>query len=386
MSGLRLPARTRAVPGGRRPRYSYRPADQKRLTSTRVAADIVSPSLQDLLSLAADRAATELARSERIHESEIRESLSRIVRLGIAASDAESGVLGEERREMLSPVPRHYADALRSALLAIISQEGASVSGVELATVLTAMDSMNPLLGAVSANEFTRHLTNADAVNAVVEIAHDMRSPLTSILFLVETLRRGRSGPVTTVQERQLGLIYGAALGLNTLACDVIDAVRGGQRLVDGRPIPFSIAEVILGVCDTVRPISEEKGLPITHVLPGVDGRTGYPGALGRVLLNLMTNALKYTNEGSVTIGATELSETRLSFWVSDTGQGIPATVMAMLFDGFRPSASGMRFSNAGLGLAICQDFLRSMGTTLEVESTPERGTRFSFEIELRRA
>ena len=346
----------------------------------------MSPSLQDLLSLAADHAATELARSERIPQSEIRESLSRIVRLGIAASDAESGVFGEERREMLSPVPRHYADALRGALLAIISQEGASVSGVELATVITAMDSMNPLLGAVSANEFTRHLTNADAVNAVVEIAHDMRSPLTSILFLVETLRRGRSGPVTTVQERQLGLIYGAALGLNTLACDVIDAVRGGQRLVDGRPIPFSIAEVILGVCDTVRPISEEKGLPITHVLPGVDGHTGYPGALGRVLLNLMTNALKYTNEGSVTIGATELSETRLSFWVSDTGQGIPANVMAMLFDGFRPSASGMRFSNAGLGLAICQDFLRSMGTTLAVESTPERGTRFSFEIELRRA
>ena len=112
----------------------------------------------------------------------------------------------------------------------------------------------------------------------------------------------------------------------------------------------------------------------------------GYPGALSRVLLNLMTNALKYTNEGSVTIGATELNETRLSFWVSDTGQGIPANVMSMLFDGFRPSASGVRFSNAGLGLAICQDFLRSMGTSLQVESTPETGTRFSFEIELRRA
>jgi signal transduction histidine kinase len=347
---------------------------------------MVSPSLQDLLFLAADRAATELARSERIPEPEIREQLSRLVRLGLGTSDAEPNGFADERPELLSPVPRHYTDALRRALLVVVSQEGSGISGVELAALITAIEAVNPLLGAVSPNEFTRHLTNTDAVNAVVEIAHDMRSPLTSILFLVETLRRGRSGPVTTVQERQLGLIYGAALGLNTLACDVIDAVRGGQRLVDGRPIPFSIAEVILGVCDTVRPISEEKGLPITHVLPSVDGRTGYPGALGRVLLNLMTNALKYTNEGSVTIGATELSETRLSFWVSDTGQGIPANVMSMLFDGFRPSASGMRFSNAGLGLAICQDFLRSMGTTLQVESTPDTGTRFSFEIELRRA
>ena len=346
---------------------------------------VISP-LQNLLHAAADRAALELARGERIAESEIRDQLGRLVRLGLGTSEAESGSYPGTRTELLSPVPRHYATALRTALLTIVAQDSTGIPAADLATLLAAMDGVDLVLGVVSDNEFTRHLTNSDAVNAVVEIAHDMRSPLTSILFLVETLRRGRSGPVTTVQERQLGLIYGAALGLNTLACDVIDAVRGGQRLVDGRPVPFSIAEVILGVCDTVRPISEEKGLPITCVLPSVDGRVGYPGALGRVLLNLMTNALKYTHEGSVTIGATEMTESLLSFWVSDTGQGIPADVMAMLFDGFRPSASGMRFSNAGLGLAICQDFLRSMGSTLRVESTPEAGTRFSFEIQLLRA
>jgi signal transduction histidine kinase len=348
---------------------------------------MVSPSLQALLFLAAERAANELASSERTPAPEIRETLSRLVRLGLNASNAGSnGAYPGEKQDMPAAIPRHYADVLRSTLLDVVAQDGAGISGSELATMIAAIEAVQTPMTLESRNEFTRHLTTADAVNAVVEIAHDMRSPLTSILFLVETLRRGRSGPVTPVQERQLGLIYGAALGLNTLACDVIDAVRGGQRLVDGRPIPFSIAEVILGVCDTVRPISEEKALPITHVLPAGDGRLGYPGALGRVLLNLMTNALKYTNEGSVTIGATELSEIRLSFWVSDTGQGIPANVMSMLFDGFRPSASGVRFSNAGLGLAICQDFLRSMGTSLQVESTPETGTRFSFEIDLRRA
>lgn len=346
----------------------------------------MSSPLQTLLHVAADRAAAELASGERIAESEIRDQLGRLVRLGLGTSEAESGSYPETRTELLSPVPRHYATALRSALLRIVSQDGNGICAADLATLLIATDSVDHVLGGVSANEFTRHLTNSDAVTAVVEIAHDMRSPLTSILFLVETLRRGRSGPVTPVQERQLGLIYGAALGLNTLACDVIDTVRGGQRLVDGRPIPFSIAEVMLGVCDTVRPISEEKGLPITYILPSVDGRIGYPGALGRVLLNLMTNALKYTNEGSVTMGATELTENRLAFWVEDTGQGIPAHVMGMLFDGFRPSASGIRFSNAGLGLAICQDFLRSMGSTLRVESTPETGTRFSFEIQLMQA
>ena len=347
---------------------------------------MVSASLRDLLLLAAERAATELARIERTPVVDIQEQLSQLVRLGLGAFAVESNGAYDEPVVAQRTVPRHYADALRSELLKAVAEDKPDIDSGQLSTLMTAMESVDIPLSPESQNEFTRHLANADAVSAVVEIAHDMRSPLTSILFLVETLRRGQSGAVNTVQERQLGLIYGAALGLNTLACDVIDAVRGGQRLVDGRPIPFSIAEVILGVCDTVRPISEEKGLPITYVLPTDDGRLGYPGALGRVLLNLMTNALKYTNEGSVTVGATELTETRLCFWVSDTGQGIPPHVMSMLFDGFRPSASGMRFSNAGLGLAICQDFLRSMGTSLQVESSPETGTRFSFELELQRA
>ena len=356
------------------------------MTSSHVAPDIVSPALQDLLVAATDRAAAQHSGSDVDQEAEIRDQYSRIARLCLAASDAEFDTRYDADRVAAQRIAPGYVTTLRRALLQLTAQEGNGIPAVELASLLNTLDRVTAPPHPVQANEFTKHLASPDAVNAVMEIAHDMRSPLTSILFLVETLRRGRSGPVTTVQERQLGLIYGAALGLNTLACDVIDAVKGGQRLVDGRPIPFSVAEVILGVCDTVRPISEEKGLPITHVLPGADGRIGYPGALGRELLNLMTNALKSTNEGSVTIGATELDDTRLAFWVADTGQGIPEHVMGMLFDGFRPSASGMRFSNAGLGLAICQDFLHAMGTSLQVESKEEMGTRFSFELDLRRA
>jgi signal transduction histidine kinase len=104
------------------------------------------------------------------------------------------------------------------------------------------------------------------------------------------------------------------------------------------------------------------------------------------VLLNLVTNALKFTQEGSVEVGCVDRTDTRVSFWVQDTGDGISPHVMAMLFDGFRPSASGMRFSNAGLGLAICQNFLGAMGAALEVESAEHKGTRFSFEINLPRA
>ena len=80
-----------------------------------------------------------------------------------------------------------------------------------------------------------------DGLELVVEVAHDLRSPLTSILFLAETLQRARSGPVNPVQERQLGLIYSAAFGLSSVASDVIELARGGDRLVDLDPIPFSV-------------------------------------------------------------------------------------------------------------------------------------------------
>jgi signal transduction histidine kinase len=367
--------------------HRHRPATSERVLSSRLPTGAARYSLEELLHVAVDRAARQLSMGNGA-DANIREQLSRVARLAHRmsmngrADTAEASPSGTER----ATIPVHYFDALRNTVLAEVARGTLLVEARDLAVLVSAIERANAEHSSIGHYDFTRHLASPDAVNAVVEIAHDMRSPLTSILFLVDTLRRGQSGPVTPVQERQLGLIYGAALGLNTLSCDVIDALRGGQRLVDGHPVPFSVSEVMLGVCDTVRPISEEKGVPIHVALPTEDGRIGYPGILTRVLLNLVTNALKFTQHGTVEVGATDLTDTSVQFWVADTGEGIPPHVMAMLFDGFRPSASGMRFSNAGLGLAICQNFLGAMGAALEVESTEHRGTRFSFEINLPRA
>jgi signal transduction histidine kinase len=251
--------------------------------------------------------------------------------------------------------------------------------------VLSALEELAGKQTPPVANEFTERLSSPDALRAVVEMAHDMRSPLGSILFLVDTIRRGQSGTVTQVQERQLGLVYGAALGLSTLASDVVDAING-DRLVDGLRTPFSITEVLLGVCAIVRPLAEEKNLVLNTTFPQADGRLGYPSALSRVLLNLTTNALRYTERGSVAVGATEHSPTLIEFWIEDTGRGIPDNVLAMLFDGFRPGSVGIRFSSAGLGLAICRNLLEKMGSSLLVDTAVEEGTRFSFRIELPQA
>lgn len=277
---------------------------------------------------------------------------------------------------------RDQLHAFRARVLQRAAGEGAPIDGRELARALSILEELAGRQTPPVVNEFTERLSSPDALRAVVEMAHDMRSPLGSILFLVDTIRRGQSGTVTTVQERQLGLVYGAALGLSTLASDVVDAING-DRLVDGQRTPFSVTEALLGVCAIVRPLAEEKSLALNTTFPQVDGRLGYPSALSRVLLNLATNALRYTEHGSVSIGVTEHTPTLVEFWIEDTGRGIPDNVLAMLFDGFRPGASGIRFSSAGLGLAICRNLLEKMGSALLVDTAVDEGTRFSFRIEL---
>ena len=222
-------------------------------------------------------------------------------------------------------------------------------------------------------------------VDLVVEMAHDLRSPLTSIISLAELLQSGQSGPVNETQQRQLRLIYSAALCLCATASDVIELARAGDRLVEGTPVRFSISDVLASVRDMVRPMVEVRGLQLQIESTEPDQRLGLPRALGRVLLNLTTNAVKNTDEGSVTVAVRPAGGTRLAFSVRDTGRGIDPEEMAHLFEPFHSSQTPDRghFSSAGLGLAISHRLVAAMGSDLKVETTAGSGTRFSFEIEL---
>jgi signal transduction histidine kinase len=232
---------------------------------------------------------------------------------------------------------------------------------------------------------FQDRMTGPSGLDLIVEVAHDLRSPLTSILFLAETMLRGRSGPLTPLQERQLGLVYSAAFGLSTVASDVIELVRGGDRLVGREMQPFSIAEVLEAVRDIVLPIAEEKGLELRFEGPGSDRRHGHPGAINRVLLNLTTNALKFSAEGYVEVKVMEIGGDIVECSVRDTGRGIPAAAMPTLFEPFRrrQKAGDYAFSGSGLGLSICRKLVETMGAELAVTTVQGEGTRFSFRLVL---
>lgn len=287
-----------------------------------------------------------------------------------------------------SPLSRHLVELIRRFFLAEIEVSSGRIPSDQSIRLLTALERVAHSLDPDWAQHFADRLSGPNGLELVVEVAHDIRSPLTSILFLAETLQRGRSGAINEIQERQLGLIYSAAFGLSAMASDVIELARGGDRLVDLDPIPFSVTDILESVRDIVLPIAEEKGLAVRISPPGSDFRIGHPVALSRVLLNLTTNALKFTDEGHVEVMARQTNRTLLEFSVQDTGRGIPPQAMNTLFLPFRRrvKSGDYKFSGAGLGLSICRKLVEAMGSELKVDTSPNSGTRFFFELDVPQA
>jgi signal transduction histidine kinase len=282
------------------------------------------------------------------------------------------------------PAKRLLAGMRRSLLAQSLA---GSIDAASAVAVLDALEFLNAQLEDDAGHRFASRLGGMGGLELIVDVAHDMRSPLGSILFLAEQIRRGHSGVVTPMQERQLGLIYGAALGLSTMASDVIDLARGGEQLVQQEPRPFSVAGVLQQVQDIVRPMAEERGLALRFETMISESRVGHGQAVQRVLLNLATNAVKFTSTGEVAVTAKAVSATRVRFEVRDTGRGIPEAVLGTLFDAFRRRLKPGQyvFSSAGLGLSICQNLVRAMQSELLVESVIDRGSAFQFELELPR-
>lgn len=278
---------------------------------------------------------------------------------------------------------RRLLDLLRHATLGIWRE--CPPPAAEMIAWLDSFERIQTALEPRWCDDFATYLSMPTSFELLVEVAHDLRSPLTSILFLSEVLLQERSGEVNEVQHRQLGIIYSAALGLLSMASDMIEFARGGNQLLDQEATDFSVAEIFDSVKDIVQPMAEEKGLALRLYPPPVDRRRGHPVALSRALLNLTTNALKFTDEGMVELVARPRGTRHLEFSVRDTGPGIDPEVMQSLYRPFRrsPGRERYHFSGSGLGLVITRRLVEAMGSRLEFETDPKWGTRFHFVLEL---
>ncbi len=279
-------------------------------------------------------------------------------------------------------------ETLRHEILRRWREEEARVENVGASDVLhtiSALERVRLRLWPAGREDMISRLGDPDAYELLVEVAHDLRSPLSSILFLAETLRSGHSGPVNGLQTSQLGLIYSAALGIVTMCSDVVDLARSRASYGEDKPSPFSVGEIFDQIHETVRPMAEEKGVTLAFAAPERDQFEGYPVLLTRALLNLVTNALKFTEEGTVSIRAEEIERELVEFSVEDSGPGLEPEQLEHLFQPFKksPGRSGHFFSGSGLGLSIVRRLVVAMDSKLQVESSPGKGTRFHFRLEL---
>jgi signal transduction histidine kinase len=300
---------------------------------------------------------------------------------GVSGIGGEDAPIEGSRAVLLSDL----AELVQAEILELWSEGSTPVTAPETLDALAAMHRLRSLILPDRESDVAARLAQPSGLDLIIEVAHDIRSPLTSILFLSEALRGGHSGEVNEVQRRQLGLIYSAALGLISIAGDVMELAKGGTRLPEESPAPFSVSEVFDSVREMVQPMAEEKGIVLRMVAPDQDHYLGHPTPLSRVLLNLTTNALKFTDQGFVEVEGRDVRRSLVLFSVRDTGRGMDPSEVENLYEPFRRAShrDGYLFSGTGLGLSIARRLVEAMGSRLEVESRRNWGTRFFFELEL---
>jgi PAS domain S-box-containing protein len=218
----------------------------------------------------------------------------------------------------------------------------------------------------------------------LANMSHELRTPLSGIKGITDLmLSRGPSGEA----RQELEMIRDATESLTRLTNDLLDLSRiefGKMELVLE---DFDLHELLKRMRETFDVLARSKGVQVSlSIGAGVERYVhGDEGKLAQVIKNLVSNAVKFTEQGEVSIEAAESMQGRIRFTVSDTGIGIPEERMGDLFQTFLqldPSVS-KRYGGAGLGLVISKKLVEMMGGSIAVESSPGKGTVFTFTVDL---
>lgn len=224
----------------------------------------------------------------------------------------------------------------------------------------------------------------------LAHMSHELRTPLNAILGYAQQLRHKPS--FTEMEQRAVDTIYRCGNHLLLMINDLLDLskIEAGKMALESQP--FALSQFLATLMDMIRLRAQEKGVTFIRIFsPNLPFTlTGDEKRLRQILLNLLGNAVKFTEQGSVTFRVTLLTESnefpmrQLRFAVEDTGIGIPADLIPTLFQPFHQiDAQQLQTDGTGLGLAISQRLAKMMGSRVYLESVPGAGTTVWFDVEL---
>ena len=246
-------------------------------------------------------------------------------------------------------------------------------------------------------DDLTRKKEEADVANRakddfIANLSHELRTPLNAVLGLTRLLE---ASPVNLRQRDYLEKILLSGKLLQTLIDDILDFSKIRAKELQLDPVPFSLGELLTNVASVLGVGIGRKPIePLLNIAPDVpDELIGDGLRLQQILLNFISNAVKFTQQGEIALtvqrlpplGLAEADGVRLQFSVRDTGIGMTGDTRKIIFNGFTQADASISrvYGGTGLGLAISEQLATLMGGHITVSSTPGQGSEFSLMVTL---